>query len=36
MVGLIWSIGGPEAAFFYAAAWMAGSLLASVLVVGSG
>lgn len=31
--GLIWSIAGPQAAFLYAAAWMAGSLLASAAVV---
>jgi MFS family permease len=36
VVGLIWSISGPEAAFLYAAAWMFGSLLASTLVVRHG
>jgi MFS family permease len=33
VVGLIWSIAGPQAAFAYAAAWMLGSVLASALVV---
>jgi MFS family permease len=33
IVGLIWSIAGPEAALLYAAAWMLSSLLATVLVM---
>jgi hypothetical protein len=33
IVGLIWSIAGPEAAFLYATAWMLSSLLATVLVM---
>jgi MFS family permease len=36
MVGLIWSVTGPGAAFLYASAWMVASLIASALVVPPG